>query len=153
MYKRQALDVTVQQTVLDLIGDLQRERELAVLFITHDLALAHDRADELVVLRGGRAVEKGPVQQVLEAPRDAYTIKLVSDAPALAPSRYAALRKPGLALVAEPPAIVVEGLGKHYPGAPGQSPALDAVDLDVASGSIHAPVSYTHLTLPTSDLV
>ena len=135
-----ALDVTVQQTVLDLIGDLQRERELAVLFITHDLALAHDRADELVVLRGGRAVEKGPVQQVLEAPRDAYTIKLVSDAPALAPSRYAALRKPGLALVAEPPAIVVEGLGKHYPGAPGQSPALDAVDLDVASGSIHALV-------------
>ncbi|KAF1020173.1 MAG: Glutathione import ATP-binding protein GsiA [Paracidovorax wautersii] len=135
-----ALDVTVQKTILDLIASLQQEHALSVLFVTHDLALARDRADTLLVLQDGRGVEHGPVRSVLHSPQHAYTARLIAGAPALSPGRHAASARPSAAGEAQQPAIEVRGLVKRY-GASTVSPrALDGVDLSVAAGSIHALV-------------
>ena len=72
-----ALDVTVQQAILDLLFRLQRRRGLAVLFITHDLEVVRDIADTVVVLKAGRVVESGTVEHVLLSPQHAYTKALL----------------------------------------------------------------------------
>ncbi|WP_336651745.1 MULTISPECIES: ABC transporter ATP-binding protein [unclassified Leucobacter] len=76
-----ALDVTVQRTVLDLLDTLRRETGTGVLFITHDLAVAADRADSVVVMRGGEVQESGPSDRVLAQPESEYTRRLMHDAP------------------------------------------------------------------------
>jgi ABC-type glutathione transport system ATPase component len=78
-----ALDVTVQRRILDLIDDLRREHGTAVLMVTHDLALAAERADRIAVMQNGRFVEEGPAKELLTTPNDAYTQRLLSDAPSL----------------------------------------------------------------------
>lgn len=79
-----ALDVTIQRTVLDLLDRLRRETGMGVLFITHDLAVAADRSDSIVVMQGGEVQETGPSAEVLAHPAAAYTRKLLADAPSLA---------------------------------------------------------------------
>jgi peptide/nickel transport system ATP-binding protein len=79
-----ALDVSVQATIIELLRRLQAERDLALLFITHNLALVRSIAQSVVVLHEGRVVESGPVEAVFERPEDPYTIKLMEDAPSLA---------------------------------------------------------------------
>ncbi|XVQ09618.1 ABC transporter ATP-binding protein [Spirillospora sp. CA-255316] len=76
-----ALDVTVQAQVLDLIDQLARETNAAVILITHDLAVAAGRTDSLVVLRHGRTVATGPTSALLTAPSDAYTRALLDASP------------------------------------------------------------------------
>jgi peptide/nickel transport system ATP-binding protein len=78
-----ALDVSVQAVVVELLRRIQRERHLAMVFITHDLALVRSIAQHAVVLRQGAVAESGPVEQVLEHPADPYTRRLMEDAPAL----------------------------------------------------------------------
>lgn len=78
-----ALDVTVQQTILDLIDQLREDRGIGVLLITHDLAVASDRADELVVMQSGQVKEAGLTGRVLGDPRHPYTRRLLDDAPGL----------------------------------------------------------------------
>ncbi len=78
-----ALDVTVQRQVLDHLQQLAAELGTAVLLITHDLALAAERATHVVVMHRGSTVESGAAQQILTDPRDDYTRKLVTSAPAL----------------------------------------------------------------------
>lgn len=75
------LDVTVQRKVLDRIEKLTRERQTAVLFITHDLGIAADRADRIVVMNEGRIVEQGAALDITRAPRDNYTRALLADIP------------------------------------------------------------------------
>ena len=75
-----ALDVTVQQQVLTLLQRLQRERGLSYLLITHDIAVIRAMAHEVLVLKDGVVMERGPVEQVLRAPNNAYTQALVSAA-------------------------------------------------------------------------
>lgn len=78
-----ALDVTVQQTILDLIDQLREDRGIGVLLITHDLAVASDRADELVVMQSGQVKEAGLTGRILGDPRHPYTRRLLADAPGL----------------------------------------------------------------------
>ncbi|MGG7463372.1 ATP-binding cassette domain-containing protein [Plantibacter sp. YIM 135347] len=78
-----ALDVTVQAEILALLDRLVRERGMALLFISHDLAVVSSLVDNVIVLRSGVAVERGPVLDVLAHPRDPYTVALVASARAL----------------------------------------------------------------------
>src|SRR3954464_4963809 len=78
-----ALDVTVQAQILDLIGDLQRDFGSAVVFITHDLGVVAEVADDVLVMYAGNAVEHGPVGKVLGAPLHPYTWGLLESLPAL----------------------------------------------------------------------
>jgi peptide/nickel transport system ATP-binding protein len=78
-----ALDVTVQRQILELIASLQERHEMAMLFITHDLALVSDIADQVVVMREGVIREQGPAAQIFGAPRDPYTRALLACRPPL----------------------------------------------------------------------
>ncbi len=75
------LDVTTQAVAMDLIRDLAREREMATLLITHDLALASEYCDRVVVMHAGHVVESGPVAELLSAPRHPYTARLLAATP------------------------------------------------------------------------
>ncbi|MEV4414449.1 ABC transporter ATP-binding protein [Catellatospora sp. NPDC049609] len=78
-----ALDVTVQAQILDLLADLQREFNSAVILITHDLGVVSQVADEVLVMYGGRAVEHGSVAQVMRGPQHPYTWGLLASIPSL----------------------------------------------------------------------
>ncbi|WP_412540472.1 ABC transporter ATP-binding protein [Longispora sp. K20-0274] len=78
-----ALDVTVQAQILDLLLDLQKEFNSAIIMITHDLGVISQIADDVLVMYGGRAVEKGTVEQVLRRPQHPYAWGLLSSVPSL----------------------------------------------------------------------
>jgi len=78
-----ALDVSVQATIVELLRRLQAERDLSLVFITHNLALVRSIAQSVLVLSKGRVVESGPVARVFERPEDPYTIRLMEDVPRL----------------------------------------------------------------------
>ncbi|MFC9355910.1 dipeptide ABC transporter ATP-binding protein [Rhodococcus sp. NPDC057014] len=138
-----ALDVTVQKRILDLLADLQDELGLGILFITHDLALVRDHSDSVLVLNEGRVREAGPAGDVLDHPKDPYTVQLMSDAPALSPGKYAG-RNTGAGVAT--PLLEVRNLTKTFAtgrrGKGGQATvaALDSVSFSVARGSTHALV-------------
>jgi ABC-type dipeptide/oligopeptide/nickel transport system ATPase component len=72
-----ALDVTVQAQILDLLGELRRERNMAVLLITHDLGVVAQVADRIAVMHGGRIVEQAEVHALFRAPAHPYTAALL----------------------------------------------------------------------------
>jgi peptide/nickel transport system ATP-binding protein len=78
-----ALDVTVQAQILDLIHDLREETGMALILVTHDLAVAAGNVDDVLVMQRGRAVERGPAAEVLGAPSAPYTRQLVAAVPRL----------------------------------------------------------------------
>lgn len=90
-----ALDVTVQRRILDHLQGQTQERGTSVLFITHDLGLAAERASHLVVMHRGRVVESGPALDILKQPQHPYTQRLVSAAPSLASHRIQAAKERG----------------------------------------------------------
>lgn len=152
-----ALDVTVQQRILDHLATLTTEHGTAVLFITHDLGLAAERAEQLVVMHRGRVVESGPALEILQHPQHPYTRRLVAAAPSLASQRIQKAHAEGVlatdelrsGATAEPsaaePIIAVRNLVKEFNirGAKGNAKVLRAVDdvsFEVRTGSTLALV-------------
>jgi peptide/nickel transport system ATP-binding protein len=140
-----ALDVTVQRRVLDLIDDLRTEFGTAVLLVTHDLGVAAQRADRLVVMRDGRVEEQGPTAVVLAAPTAEYTKLLVRDAPSLTPRGFrrpppAAPAADGAPATDSPPAIVARDLVKEFRVGGSPFRAVDGVSFEVPRGTTHALV-------------
>ena len=76
-----ALDVSVQAQILDLLDEIQQRLHLTIVFITHDLRVAAQICNRIVVMQHGRVIEQGPVAQVFEQPREAYTRALIDAAP------------------------------------------------------------------------
>ena len=89
------LDVTTQAAVMDLITELARERQMATLFITHDLALAAEHCDRIVVMHAGHAVETAPTQSLFATPRHPYTARLMGSTPEAGRSLAAMQSVPG----------------------------------------------------------
>ncbi|WP_371926826.1 ABC transporter ATP-binding protein [Bradyrhizobium sp. WD16] len=102
-----ALDVTTQKQILGLIRELQRNHDTAVLFITHDMGVVAEIADEVAVMRAGRVVERGPLRQVLSRPTQDYTRNLLATVPSLVP-------RPPRPEQNEPVVLDTTGLGKVY---------------------------------------
>ena len=78
-----ALDVTIQRQILELLGKLKTQHRMSVLFISHDLGLVGEIADQVVVMRNGIIREQGPVARIFEAPQDDYTRALLACRPSL----------------------------------------------------------------------
>jgi ABC-type glutathione transport system ATPase component len=87
-----ALDVSIQAQVLNLLQDLQQERQISYLFISHDLALVKMFAHDVTVMRRGEVVESGATEQIFEDPKDPYTKELLSAIPVMNPRKRAAKR-------------------------------------------------------------
>ena len=137
-----ALDVTVQRVILDHLERLRQELGIGILLVTHDLGVALDRSDRILVMQQGQVVEHGPVQDLVENPISDYTRRLLDAAPARHAGRLAATaatKPPSGAAV-----IRAEGLQKQYTvRAAGKSSIVDALDgvgLTVREGTTHAIV-------------
>ncbi len=114
-----ALDVTVQRVILDHMATLTRDKGTSVLLITHDLGLAAERAEKIIVMNRGEIVEMGPSREILENPLHPYTQRLVAAAPSLASQRIQIRAEDrGIETSADvaaiPPAIEVRDLVKEY---------------------------------------
>nr|WP_234946311.1 ABC transporter ATP-binding protein [Corynebacterium variabile] len=134
-----ALDVTVQRTILDLLDRMRTELDLGILFITHDLAVAGDRADQLVVMQGGEVKEHGPTDRILTDPHDPYTRRLLSDAPSLVSAVEQSTYRPGPAPDATA-LLTVDTLRREFGGGDDPFVAVDDVSFTVAAGTTHAIV-------------
>lgn len=148
-----ALDVTVQRQILDHLETLTADLGTAVLFITHDLGLAAERAEHLVVMYKGRVVESGPARQILTSPQHPYTQRLVASAPSLASRRIEEAREAGVESVellaqhadtekvpGEDAVVVAKNLTKVFkirgsrPGASTDFKAVDDVSFTLGRG-------------------
>jgi peptide/nickel transport system ATP-binding protein len=76
-----ALDVTVQKNILDLLANIQQERRMSMILVTHNLGIVAGRTDEVAVMYGGRLVERGPTEEIFRDPRHRYTEALLSAIP------------------------------------------------------------------------
>ena len=149
-----ALDVTVQRRILDHLEGLTHELGTAVLFITHDLGLAAERASHLVVMHRGRVVESGPSLDILRDPQHPYTQRLVKEAPSLASARIQSAQEQGIessellagkAEASDEEVIRVENLTKEFDirgekGAKKKLLAVDDVSFSLRKGSTLALV-------------
>ncbi len=147
-----ALDVTVQKQILDHIGTLASTLGTAVLLITHDLGVAADRADRIIVMQNGGIVETGPAREVLERPQHPYTRALIAAAPGLRRAAGGAARttergeqraaaREEAALPEQHALLEVTGLRKEFP-LPGRDRlvAVDDVSFRIGRGETLAIV-------------
>ena len=124
-----ALDASNQAEILDLLRAIQRERQLCVILISHDLGLVRGRTDDVLVMRRGEVVERGATADVLSRPQHAYTRALIDADPALAGRTAAA---PADTEGDDTPLLRVTGLVKDF----GERRVLDDVGLEIGAGRI-----------------
>ena len=133
-----ALDVTVQRRILDQLDELTAEMGTAVLLITHDLGLAAERADHVVVMYRGEIVEAGGAAQLLTDPQHTYTRRLLDAAPSLTSTRLAA--PPPAGSDGDRPLVSVRDVAKAYVlrgrgrQRDAELVAVDGISLDVPRG-------------------
>ncbi|MDQ7905120.1 ABC transporter ATP-binding protein [Phytohabitans sp. ZYX-F-186] len=135
-----SLDVTVQKVILDHLVRLREELDIGILLVTHNLGVALDRSDRILVMRDGEIVEQGPVDQVLEQSTNEYTRRLLDAAPTRLAASFGA--RP---VRAEAPYVLrARALSKTYRlrgrGQRRDLRAVDGVDLAVRKGTTHAIV-------------
>jgi ABC-type microcin C transport system duplicated ATPase subunit YejF len=124
-----ALDVTIQAQILKLIAELQTKRDIGVLFISHDLAVVSDIADQIVVMEKGKVVESGQPKAIFDNPQHPYTQKLL----AAIPSGQKAADS-----VVPDPLISIENLRTWFTPTAGAEPvkAVDDVSLEIHRGEV-----------------
>ncbi|MCL6654966.1 ABC transporter ATP-binding protein [Agrobacterium rubi] len=124
-----ALDVTTQAEILDLIARLQKAQGMAVLFITHDMGVVAQIADDVLVMHHGVAKEYGTVEQIFHSPQDPYTRMLIGSVLKLEQKAEIRLARPPLDLTAAP-ILEVKDLSMHF----GDMKALDGVSIKLLPG-------------------
>ncbi|NTB99717.1 ABC transporter ATP-binding protein [Agrobacterium tumefaciens] len=124
-----ALDVTTQAEILDLISRLQKAHGMAVLFITHDMGVVAQIADDVLVMHHGVAKEYGTVDEIFHNPQDAYTRMLIGSVLKLEQKAEIRLARPPLDLTAAP-VLEVNDLSMHF----GEMKALDGVSIKLLPG-------------------
>ena len=131
-----ALDVTVQRRILDHLQQLVAERGISLLIITHDLGMACDRADRLLVMKQGELVEQASPRQILWGAQQPYTRDLLNAAPAFVP------RKRPRGVTAHPPLLRLSNVGKRFalPGQDAHFTALHDLNLELHAGQTLAIV-------------
>ena len=128
-----ALDVTTQAEILDLIKNLQKTQGMAGMFITHDMGVVAEIADEVIVMNHGRVVETGSVDAIFHAPQDPYTQMLINSVTKLGRTADIRLKRPPIASSAEP-ILQVRGLQQYFGSAKTLVKAVDGVSFDVMPG-------------------
>ena len=125
-----ALDVTIQDQILSLITELQIKRDLGVIFISHDLSVVSDFADEVIVMQKGRIVESGDRNSILGSPRHPYTKKLLSAVPRGG--------KAVSSVTSDPPLVKVSNLNTWFSSVRGRTPirAVSNVSFSILSGEV-----------------
>ena len=137
-----ALDVTVQAGILDLLRSLTRDEGVAVLLITHDMAVVADVADDVAVMRHGRIVERAVVREIFRKPRHEYTRELLAAVPRLDSLRqedpFAAVARESEAPAkgAAEPVVAVEGLNVVYRNGRRTVHAVHDASLTIAPGEV-----------------
>ncbi|MFI8002312.1 dipeptide ABC transporter ATP-binding protein [Streptomyces sp. NPDC086010] len=128
-----ALDVTVQAQILDLLHGLRRETGMGLLLVTHDVGVAAESVDDVLVMQHGRAVERGPVAEVLGSPRQPYTRELLAAVPRVDAKRT---RAAAASVPAQdgPPLLEAVGLSREFGRGAGRVTAVDEVSLTVRAG-------------------
>ena len=124
-----ALDVTTQAEILDLISRLQKAHGMAVLFITHDMGVVAQIADDVLVMHHGVAKEYGTVDEIFHNPQDPYTRMLIGSVLKLEQKAEIRLARPPLDLAAAP-ILEVNDLSMHF----GEMKALDGVSIKLLPG-------------------
>ncbi|MCB1479661.1 MAG: ABC transporter ATP-binding protein [Rhodobiaceae bacterium] len=133
------LDITTQKAVMDLVDDLVRARDMSSILITHDLGLASQYCDRIVVMKDGNIVEEGKPAKLFASPKHAYTRKLVDATPRRGASIRSLLpeedRKPLKQYkIAKTPLLEVKDLVKTYQGKSGPVHAVKGVSFTIREG-------------------
>ena len=125
-----ALDVTTQAEILDLIKRLQATHGMGVMFITHDMGVVAEIADDVLVMYQGKVMESGPVETIFHAPQDAYTQMLIGSVLKLEEKAEVRRKRPPIA-ADQPPIVEVSNLKMYFGPAANPVKAVDDVSIKV----------------------